>query len=210
MSCTVTPSDVYAELECYGISSANVSEAWIERRLDYFIKKWVEGKTRLPLDGSKQYTDEYYSGNGSSTLILRRRFVSSIERAQFVNGNNIIGQIDVGSIVIVSREGILKSRASFDEVSVQPLFPRGKYNIVFDYTVTLPTDVNDSMCEAVKYLLCEQVLGHLAGRTGGGNVSVQGYNRDSGKRGRWSNERNDFARMAHALLSPYFGIVTGS
>lgn len=209
MSCSVEAVDVFAELECYGIDATVLSAGWITRRRDGFIKPFIENRTRIPISGTKQYLNEYYSGTGSTILILRRRFISSIEKAELVVNNVTISTINVSSIDIVSREGILKSRRNFEDTAVHPLFPRGSNNIKFDYTVTVPADVEAMMCEAMKYLLCEQVLGQLANRTGGGNINIQGFNRDYGPRGRWHQARNDFARNAHALLSPWFEVLTG-
>jgi len=204
-----TPSDIYAELECYGIDNTVLSEAWITRRQANFIVPWVENKTRIPTSGTRQYTDEYYSGTGSTILVMRRRFISSIEKAELVINNVVISQINVSSIDIVYREGVLKSRRNFEDTAVHPLFPRGTNNIKFDYTVTVPSDVSGMIEESVKYLVCEQVLGSIANRTGGGDLSVQAFSRSMGKRGRWTHIRNDYARNAHSLLSPWFGDVAG-
>lgn len=208
MACTATPAEVYAELECYGVSSANISTTWIERRRDKFIKPFLRKRTRLPLEGSETILSEVHSGTGEQILTLNRRFVSSVERIKILTSNTV-NTVDIGSIQILSREGILKSMMSYESATSYPMFPKGKNNLLVDYTVTVPPDAEADICEAIIYLLCEKVLGQLASRTGGGNLSVQGFSRDFGPRGRWSHVRNDFARDAAALLKPYMTGVVG-
>lgn len=205
MACTVTPANLYAELECYGINASVLSHAWIEAKRDQFIVPWVERKTRIPVSTStRQYTDEFYSGTGSSILMLRRRFISSVDSLQLVNGGDFSANLNVGALEIISREGILKSRRNFDESAGPAYFPRGNDNIKISYTVSVPSDIQDALCHAVKCFLAEKALGSIASRTGGGDLSIQSFSRQFGRRGRWSHIRNDYAREGMASIKDFF------
>ena len=71
---------------------------------------------------------------------------------------------------------------------------------------SIPPDVY----EAIMYLTAEAALGHIGSRTGGGSISVQGYGRSFGSRGKYTDIRNDLARQGISLLRHYMtGVIGG-
>lgn len=203
------PSDVHDLLEGYGIDAAVITDSWIETRRDRFIIPWVEQKTRQTVTGESQ-VDEYLSGTGSSILPLSKKPIISLDEIELIHGGGGDWNIDTTSIEVINREGILKATANaLSSGTFQtPMFPRGKYNIRVRYTYGFAT-MPDDIAEAITFLLAEQVLTQIANRTGGGGLTVQGYSRNYGDRGRYDNIRSELARSAMALLNPYFTGITG-
>lgn len=194
-------TELYAELECYGISTATLSAAWINNIRDTSIVPFAESISRIPMDADvKQYGPEYYSGTGSTLLILRRRFIDHIDRVELVINNVTVSQINISSIEVIGAEGVLKSKRNFEDTAVHPLWPRGSDNIKITYTVNVPAKIRAMANRAILCFMCEKALGHLASRTGGGDLSVQALSRSFGPRGRYSHIRSDYAREGHALL----------
>lgn len=201
---TPVPADVRDLLEQYNIDDTVLSDEWLENRRDKFIIPWAEKRTRQSLTEESQVT-EYKSGTGSSILILDRKPIVSLDEIELVQGGGGDWNIDVTSIEVVKREGILKATANMlsSGTYLTPLFPRGKYNIKVVYTYGF-SSMPDDVAEAITYLMAEVALTQVANRTGGGALTVQGYSRNYGERGRYDNIRSELAAWAMSLLSPYF------
>lgn len=201
--------DVREFLEGYCATKCTISDAWIERRMDSFVIPWIERVTRQKFTGTEQIV-EYYSGQGTSILVLNRRPIVSLDALAYTNYVEVDQfVINVNSIAVIADEGILKARYDFREDNWRPIFARGVNNIVVTYTYGFD-DYPDDIKEAIIYFTAEQLLGVLANRTGGGtSVSTQGYNRSFGNRGKYTSLRNDLARQGHALLRNYMTAVAG-
>lgn len=195
-------------LEGYGINQSVLTDSWIEKRRDNFVIPYCERITRSSFS-SVASVIEYHSGNGKNYLILDRRPVVSITEIRYVLGGNTFNILNLAMIELVQNEGIIKAKVNYDEAFFLPLFAKGDYNIKVTYTYGYAA-IPDVLKEAVIYLVCEQALGFIGSRTGGGSVSVQQFNRNFGQRGKYQDERNDLARQAHAILSNYTTRVIGN
>ena len=187
-----------------------LTDDWLINVRDNFIIPWLEKKTRQTFEGEAE-TTEYHSGTGTSILFMNRRpiidlislsYTNYIEVDQFV--------INVNSIQVIAEEGILKARYDFREDNWRPIFARGIDNIriVYSYGYDDFDDVPD-IKESVLYLMAEKGLGLIANRTGGGDLSVQGWNRSFGTRGKYTHIRNELARDAYAILHDHMTGVVG-
>ena len=201
----ITAQEVYAYLEGYGIDSKVISDTWIIARVENFIVPQIKDWTELNFDGILE-TTEYYSGTGSSIIILRKKPVEEILKIELVT-SAYGSQFNFQNIELIKADGIIKARGIWEEQNnLYSIFPRGKNNIKITYKYGF-TDYPALIKEAILYLTCDQVLMNLANRTGGGSSS---RNRNYGERGRYSDLRNDLARQAHSLLKPYMTGVIGT
>jgi hypothetical protein len=206
----VSPSvtDIREFLEGYGITAPMLSDSWIESRRDGFVIPWVERKTNQSLASIKTIT-EYYSGNGTSILILNRRPILSVTQIEYVLGWVYQAFLNLNNIEVILSDGVLKAKTNISEAWSYPLFAKGDKNLKITYTygfASIPADLK----EAVIYLCCEQMLGFIGARTGGGSLNVQGFSRNYGERGKYQDIRNDLNRQAQAILSKYKSMVGGS
>lgn len=181
---------------------------FIQDRIDRFIVPWVQRKTRCNFNGVRTVT-EYYSGNGSDILVLNRRNINEVTAIAYVSGNQSF-TVSAASIELIATEGILKARTNAGEsMTLSRTFPRGTDNIKITYTYgydTCPDDIYD----AILYLAAEQALGQLANRTGGGDISTQGWSRSWGGRSKYTHERNDLRRQAIEIIRGYMTGVVGA
>jgi hypothetical protein len=115
----------------------------------------------------------------------------------------------LSQIEVVPEEGMLKAVENFEEGRF-PLFPWGKYNIKVTYTYGFNT-IPDELAEAIQVLTAEKVLAMLEGRGGGGpSVTINGYSRNYGNMGKYTNVRKDLARWGVGLAKKYMtGVVAG-
>jgi hypothetical protein len=202
-----TVADIKAVMEGYcEIAYGLVSDTWISNMRDNVVVKWLEGKIGFSLIAEEEIV-EYYDGTNSNILILSRKPVISLTKVEYVDRVNVAGQISLSSFVLIADEGVIKAlKNNFSLDSQIPVFPKGEQNIRITYRAgygTIPGDLN----EAIKYLVCEKILSFLEGRSGGGNVSIQGYSRDYGERGKYTNIRNELTRLAMACLDDYLTAV---
>lgn len=181
---------------------SQLSDQWLHNRIDGMIVPFVEKTTRMNFDGISSVT-EYYDGNGKNYLILNRKPIVTLTEIRYVLGGSNFTILNLQNIEVVASEGILKAKRNYEEAYYLPVFAKGDRNLKVTYTygwATCPDDIK----EAMLYLTAEQALGFIGARTGGGTVSVQGYTRNYGARGKFQDVRNDMARQAHAILSKYF------
>jgi len=182
-----------------------ISDNLLASLRDNFIMPWVTAKTRQSFAGIQQAT-EYYDGTGSSLMILRRRPIVQLINIHYTNVDSNLYYLTPSAIQVIADEGILKAKANFNENTYIPIFYKGTRNVCIVYTYgysTMPTDVQ----EAVTCLVAEQALAHIGSKTGGGDLSGQGYSRSFGQSGKWTHERRQLAREGLALLRPY---ITGA
>lgn len=203
-----TAKDVFDLLENYNVE-VQISEAWINSKMAGMVVPWVEKKTKLSLTGEGGPVTEYYSGTGESILVLRRRPIIALISISYTNVPADQFYISPLAIQVIAAEGILKAKTNFNEANYSPIFARGRRNLRISYTYGLDNlDNYVDIKHAVVCLTAEKVLGHIASRTGGGNVSVQAFSRQYGDRGKFSSIRNDLARDAISLLREYLTGVT--
>src|SRR5512137_1060087 len=178
-----------------------VSDKWIQDRIDQLIIPFVKRITRQSFDGIQEIT-EYYDGTGSPIMVLRRRPIVQLMKISYTNVDANLYYLTPNAMQIIYDEGILKAKANFNESSYIPIFYKGVRNIRITYTygyATCPKDV----AEAIMRLAASEVLGHIAGKTGGGNVGVQGFSPNYGENGKYTQPRKDLVKTANALLRPY-------
>ena len=203
-----TATNIRDFLEGYGITSTVLTDKWIEGRRDNFVIPCVERITYQSFSAIAS-TVEYHSGVGKNILLLDRRPIVDVQEIKYVLGGENVAILNLAMVQIIKEQGILKSKTNYDEAFLLPVFAKGEYNIQVTYTygyTSMPSDVG----EAVMYLFAEQALGFIGSRTGGGALTVQGFTREYGDRGKYQYIRNDLSRQAHAILANYCTSVTGS
>jgi hypothetical protein len=210
MAMVPTASDIRSILEGYCISSAIISDSVIERLRDKFVINWIEAKTGLSMSGKKQYT-QYYNGNGKNELFLNIKNVISLDSVEYVIGGDVISDLSLTQFVLDGPEGIIKAiRTDLVTSSANPVFRKGRKNIKITFTVGFEADeIPESLTEGILYLTAEKVLSQIEGRGGGGDVSLQGFSKSYGNRGKYTHIRNELARMGIALINDYFNAVVG-
>lgn len=178
-----------------------VSDEWIQARLDNLVLPFVKRITRQNFDGIQEIT-EYYDGTGSPIMVLRRKPIVQLMQISYTNVDANLYYLTPNAMQVIYDEGILKAKANFNESSYIPIFYKGIRNIRITYRygyATCPGDV----AEAIMRLMASEVLGHIAGKTGGGNNAVQGFSPNYGENGKYTQPRKDLAKTAYALLKPY-------
>ena len=202
-----TPTEVREYLEGYGITDLVLSDDWISKRITRSIVPIIERITKTSLTSEISYT-EFLSGTGKSTLLLSKRPINSLVSFTYVRNVDIDLIFNIASIEVLSQEGILKIKTSPIESGGIAVFRKGSKNIKVVYKAgftTLPDDLH----EAILLLSCEQLLGFVGARTGGGSLTVQGFSRNFGERGKYQDIRNDLKRQGISLLNSYMTGIVG-
>ena len=70
--------------------------------------------------------------------------------------------------------------------------------------------IESDLKRAVIKLCAESALGFVGARTGGGSITVQGFSRNFGNRGKYQDIRNDLSRQAWAVIKKYMTSVVGN
>jgi hypothetical protein len=155
-----------------------------------------------------QTATEYYSGNGSSVLLLRRKPIVDLTSISYTNVVANQYYISPLAIQIINEEGILKAKANFNEANYVPIFARGERNLRIIYTYG-GTDYPNDIAHAIKVAMADRALGIIGSRTGGGSLGVQAYNRNFGEMGKYTDIRRMMAREIHAIMRMHTtGIIT--
>jgi len=188
-------------LEGYDITVEILSDIWINNRINKNIVPSIERLIKTKIDSVETY-EEYLSGAGSAVLILSKRPILEVTNIAYVYGGDYTGQIGLSSVIVLNKEGIVKCVANWAEGSYTSIFRKGSKNIKVVYTAG-NTEAPDDLCEAILYLTSEMILGFVGARTGGGSLSVQGFSRNYGERGKYQDIRNDLKRQGFNLLKPY-------
>jgi len=201
-----TATEIRAVLEGYGISTAVLTDTWLEKCRDEEIIPHVEDVTRLEFDGEQEIT-EYYNGNGSSVLILNRRPVNSITSIEIVG--SLTGGNLSDSVELIENEGIVKATTNYNEGIYGPVFQKGDKNIKVTYKYGT-TDYPIIVSRAIKLLVAAKALVLIGSRTGGGSLTVQSHGRNYGSHGKYTDIRKELVASAYSLLRRYItGVVGG-
>lgn len=205
-----TASDVRTYLEGYCIDETILSNTWIDNRMNKSVVPFVERIIKRKVEGVEEVT-EYLSGNGASILILSRKDVNSLVSIEYVTGSDdtVDSFIGLAGVRLIGDQGIIKSISNITEGGYGTIFARGKRNLKIVYNIGSST-IEEDIKEALLMLCAEKVLGFVGARTGGGSISVQGFSRNFGERGKYQDVRNDLKRDAMALLKNYMTTVVGS
>ena len=208
----VTATDIRDFLEGFGITTSVMSDAWITNRIDRFIIPSVQRMIRSNL-GSVIEKEEYHSGNGKNLLLLNHHPIVELKKIEYVHSAYYTTYAGLGTIEIIRDQNILRSIAYPVEVGGNAsVFPKGKNNIKITYTYGYAEeDVPEDLKEAIIYLTADTVLGFLGSKTGGGgSTSIKEFSKNYGNRGKWTELRNDLARQAKQIISPYQLIGSGA
>ena len=203
-----TAQEIRDYLEGYCITQSMLSDLRVARARDSVVR-WIEEKTGKPAGSTAQFT-EYISGTGSSVIWVSRRPVVSLDDVEYVAGPaDADFTLHLSGLELVASEGMIKAR--YDQVDGGSwTFPKGRYNIKVTYTAGYAT-IPETLREAILALSAERVLMLVASQGGGGpSVSVGGYTRNYGNRGKYTDARRQLARWGHSNLSAHLsGVVAG-
>lgn len=191
------------------IQYSALSDSWLINTRDNQIVPVVRRMTGVDMGGIKRVT-EYHSGTGSTILILNRRPIVKLHAINLITNPENWVYVSPSSVDPIAEEGILKLKAVLETwQNYVPAFPRGTDNIKVDYEYgydQVPADI----CRAICMLTASQALALVGARAGGGSLGVQGFNKNYGDRGKWTDIRNELEGWAHALLRPYvMGMIGG-
>ena len=196
-----TAKEIRDFLEGYEITIPVLSDEWINKRTTNFIVPFVERVIKSKIASLDEY-EEYLSGTGQEILILSRKPIVEVISISYVRRLDYPHIISLAGITILKDEGILKTIPNLIEGNYSSVFAKGHKNIKVVYTAgyeAVPIELH----EAILYLSSEQILGFIGARTGGGSLSVQGFSRNFGQRGKYQDIRNDLSRQANILLAKY-------
>lgn len=201
-----TADEIRAELEGYGIDETVLSDEWIDRCRDQEVIPHVKDITRMEFEGI-QTIEEYYNGNGTSTLMLNRKPIVSLVKAEFLDG--FVLRDLAQSIDLIPSEGMLKARSILVTTRYQSFFSRGDKNWKITYTygyADYPADIS----RAIRLLVCCKMLAVIGARTGGGSVQVQSHGRNYGSHGKYTDIRKEFGYSAYGILKPHMTSTVGA
>ena len=205
----LTAVDVRDYLEGYGVTSAQLSDNWINGRLNNFVIPFVEEYTRQSFSGIKTVT-EYHDGAGESILFLDRRPINEVTNIRYVTGGDYQVILDLAMIETIAAEGILKAKVNLlESTACFPYFVKGNRNIMVTYTYgydTYPSDIK----EAITCLASVMCLNFIGARLGGGNSNLQGISKTYGDRGKYTDIIVQLERYAYMLMNKYRTSVIGS
>lgn len=186
-----------------------ISDRWLITTRDYQIKPVVSRMTGLSFEGETRHT-EYVSGTGSSILILSRKPIVEVHSINLITNPANWVFVSPSSVEPIKEEGLLKLKAVLEAwQNYVPAFPRGTRNIKVDYTFGF-ADVPNEICHAINMLTASQALAQIGARGGGGSLSVQGYSKGYGERGKYTDMRNELETWANAILRRYVMSMVGS
>lgn len=152
-----------------------VSDEWLNDTWEYQVKPIVS--LYVPIE--EITTEEYHDGAFNEILVLDHRYIKEVI------------SIEGGYYTSIDHEsGILKG-----------FFPKGIKNIRVKYTYG--AEMNPEIKRACVLLLASFALGFIGGSTGGGSLNVQGYGRNYGSRGKYTDTRQEFDRWAYSILQKY-------
>lgn len=202
-----TATEVREFLEGYGITESKLSDDWITNRINYNIIPFIQRVTGMSFEGEETII-EYHSGRGESTLLLNNRNAKELVSLSYVTGGDEGSDIGLGGVILITGEGIVKAVNNVNEGGSSTTFRKGDKNIKVSYTLG-ESDYPNDIKEAITYLTAEFLLGIIGARTGGGSLTVQGFGRNYGQRGKYQDIRNDLKRQAMTILKTYTSSVVG-
>jgi hypothetical protein len=127
-----------------------------------------------------------------------------------LSGEDVTAVIDIGSIEPQPIEGILKIKSALSEYFLWRVFPKGVKNLKITYTYgTVDGDMPADIKQVVKMLAAVSVLDMIEGRTGGGDLTTEGWGRIYGTMGKYTKIRQRLMQKADYILRTYStGIVS--
>ena len=211
MICNIpSVQEIRGFLDGYCVTPDVISDHWVQNRRNNFVVPWMEAKMGQPLGSTVQKT-EYVSGTGSQQLLLPHRPIISLDAITYINVDPATMTITLASVEVIEKEGILRSKANFNEGNDRsPVFRRGTRNIRVTYTVGYTT-IPALLHEAIMAFTAERMLAFIASRTGGGSsISMQSYSKTYGEGGKYIDIRKELARMGMAGLKTYVTGIVGN
>jgi hypothetical protein len=191
------------------IQYKEISDEWLLNCRDCQVIPVVKRMTGLSFDGPKRVT-EYHSGTGSTILILNQRPIRQIHAINLITNPDNWVYVSPSSVEPLQEEGILKLKAVLESwQNYVPAFPRGTDNIKVDYEY----GYDDVPCEvkyAVSMLVASFALGTIGNRDGGTGISVQGFSKSYGQRGKYTAVRDELERWADSILRSYVMGMVGT
>lgn len=186
-----------------------LSDKWLVDTRDCQVIPVVKRMTGLTFDGP-QRVQELHSGTGSTILILNHRPIRQVYAINLITNPENWVYVSPSSVLPIEEEGILKLKAVLESwQNYVPAFPRGTNNIRVDYEYGLD-DIPCEVKRAIAMLTASQALAMIGARSGGGGISVQGYSKNYGDRGKYTDYRNELERWADSLLRPFVMGILGS
>ena len=195
-------------LQGFNITEQIVCDDFIDDAICRQILPYVNDFTRNSF-GKITQAVEYHNGTGKDEMMLDRKNIVSLDAIRLVSGNDIDTTINIASLEIIYGRGVLKVKSGLSEYYNYRIFPKGNDNIKVTYsygTYDIPPDI----FQAISMLTAIIVLDQMEGRTGGGQLSGQNYQRQYGNMGKFGNVRKRFNQQAHAILRRYSSSVVGA
>jgi len=159
--------------------------------------------TRSKFTGVETIT-EYVSGNGTNILYLSRRDIKSLTEVRYVLGGDNQRVLNLSNVELLADEGMLKAKRNAVETWIMPVFPKGQKNMKIVYTVGYEdADIPAGIKEAISFLTAEMMLTQIEGRFGGGDTSAEAFSKSYGRRGKYTNIRNELFRLAYYKIRRY-------
>ena len=189
----ITAQDVYDLLEGFEIDEDVISSQWVLNKCDRIVVPFAERFLGFSLSAETEVT-RYVNGSGAQTLIIPDKSAKQLVSLKYINSfPDSPYNSDVTRYQLIPDQGIIKSVVNF---------AYGEKNIMVTYKIgwnEIPADLK----EAVTMLTAIEVLKNLANRTGGGNLSVQDFNRTWGERGKFTYYMQDLNISATTILRNY-------
>lgn len=194
-------------LEGYCLDQSIVSDQFIEKRRDnYVIPVIINRRLGISLDTATT-KNVYLNGTGKDILFLPDKNVIELISVQYVNTQSVYTP-SLANFILIAEEGLLKARYNFNESYIDPVFPKGTRNILLTYrvgydSVDIPGDIN----ELIAYLTLIEVFSWIESRSGGGNVSSEGFTRQYGDLGKYGNIRKQLMKKCNTIIRNYRSFV---
>lgn len=203
-STTAVTTSAVGTVQFYKAPIKNINDILNNR-----IKPYIEKTIRTPVDSVGTFIDTV-DGTGKVDLFMPRRHLQEVISIQLLNIPNQILTIPIQSIEVLGEKGILRIR-NFRVENYQQLaalWPQGESNVQVTYTAGF-TDWPIDVFQAAVLLTAADALGREAAFTGGGSsLSVEGWSRSWGPRGKFGEARDDMVLRARTLLRRYMtGVV---
>ena len=190
-------------LEGYCIDQSIISDEWITNRRDnYVIPTIVKKRLGISVVGDNS-KDVYLNGTGKDILMLPDKNILELLNIQYVNTQSVYTP-SLANFILIAEEGILKAKYNFNESFANPVFPKGTRNIKITYKVgyadaNIPVDIN----ELIGYLTVIEICTWIEGRSGGGNVTSEAFNRQYGDLGKYTNLRRQLTQRCNVITRNY-------
>lgn len=204
MATLPTGINVKAFLTGYGVTDTVIANTWIESRRDNKIVPLLKRIFGYNFVDGESVT-EYVSGNGQGTLMLSRKRMTALTSLTYTHAADSGGDF-TSAVTLDANRGILIAKSvTPDGIMAGSVFRKGQYNIKAVYTMPALTD---DQAELVLYQMAKHILIIIANRTGGGDLSTQGYSRNFGRRGKYGHLFTQLDQDSAEIIRKYVsGVV---